>query len=137
MAHTHTGPYILNLPLKRDFVFFTFPEQQGMHTLTVLHVLFIQAVQECAFIFLPFSGQVACEERVKEMRSPQRLSKQQGTHSEARIADVGRGGTGMLSQSQWTKKAANTESCPRVSLKWLSSTAQSRTEVLGATSISH
>ena len=66
-----------------------------MHTLTVLQVLFIQAVQECAFIFLPFSFQVVCEERVKEMGSPQRLSKQQGMHSEALIADVGRGGTGI------------------------------------------
>ena len=34
-----------------------------MHTLTVLLVLVIQAVQECAFIFLPFSLQVVCEER--------------------------------------------------------------------------
>ena len=95
MVFTHTVPSILNLPLKRDFVFFIFPKQQGMHTLTVLHVLFNQAVQECAFIYLPFSLQVVCEERVKEMGNPQRLSEQWGPHSEALIADVGRGGTGI------------------------------------------
>ena len=64
-----------------------------MHTLTVLCVLYIQAVQECAFIFLPFSVQVVCEERVKEMEGRQRLSRQQGRHSEALIARVGRCGT--------------------------------------------
>ena len=92
-VHTHTGPSTLNLPLKRDSVFFTFPKHQVMYTLTVLYVLYIHDLQKCAFIFLPFSVQVVCEERVKEMESPQRLSKQRGPHSKALIADVGRGGT--------------------------------------------
>lgn len=93
-VHTHCA--FLNLPLWREsplFVFLISPKQQVQPTLTAAPFFFTQAARKLAFIFLSFGRQVVCEERVKKMESPQRLSREPGLHSEALIP--GRGGSGI------------------------------------------
>ena len=92
-SHTLDLPQPTNKEITSPFVFLVFPKQQDQPRLTALLFLFIQAVHECTFISLPFGIHIVCEERVKEMQSPQRLTRELEPHSEALIS--GRGGSGI------------------------------------------